>query len=62
MINFFLGLIDCMNKFVNLVNGIKGLMFFRGTFKSKAPLRVQFLPALGGGKGVKPKLLLQLIK
>ena len=29
-------------------------LLFRGTFKSKAPLRVQFSPALGGegvGKG-----------
>ena len=37
----------------------------RGTFKSKAPLRVQFSPALvgvGGGKGLKPKLLLGFTK
>ena len=34
---------------------------FRGTFKSKAPLRVQFLPAYGG-KGLKPKLLLGFTK
>ena len=37
----------------------------RGTVKSKAPLRVQFSPALGeggGGKGLKPKLLLGFTK
>ena len=37
----------------------------RGTVKSKAPLRVQFLLALGeggGGKGLKPKLLLGFTK
>ena len=37
----------------------------RGTFKSKATLRVQFSPALGvggGGKGLKPKLLLGFTK
>ena len=37
----------------------------RGTFKSKAPLRVQFSPALGGGgggKGLKRKLLLGFTK
>ena len=34
----------------------------RGTVVTKAPLRVRFSPALGGGggKGVKPKLLLWL--
>ena len=39
--------------------------YLRGTFKSKAPLRVQFSPALGGGgggKGLKPKLLLGFTK
>ena len=37
----------------------------RGTVRSKAPLRVQFSPALGGiggGKGLKPKLLLGFTK
>ena len=37
----------------------------RGTFKSKAPLSVQFSPALGrggGGKGLKSKLLLGFTK
>ena len=43
-------------------NGFKNTKSLRGTVATKAPLRVQFLPALGGGggKGVKPKLLLRL--
>ena len=42
----------------------ENMFVLRGTFKSKAPLRVQFLPALGegGGKGLKPKLLLGFTK
>ena len=44
---------------------IKSNIRIRGTVKSKAPLRVQFSPALGergGGKGLKPKLLLGFTK
>ena len=43
-------------------NSIKTVL--RVTVTTKAPLRVQFSPALGGGggKGLKPKLLLGFTK
>ena len=45
--------------------GIVQSQTLRQAFKSKAPLRVQFSPTFlggGGGKGLKPKLLLSFTK
>ena len=39
------------NPFLTLNLMVYILISLRGTFKSKAPLRVQFSPALGGGVG-----------
>ena len=60
-------LLDVLDYQINVgMNFALNLKMFRarGTVTTKAPLRVQFSPALGGGggKGLKPKLLLGFTK